>query len=211
MSTQSIEELIARSSLGTHTVRRLRDRTSAAAAEDIIKRTDRTNMHGKQFLIRVLRELDRRQGPEVMTVIDISYGDAFDFGSLGPRTNCGVPGIHHGQLADWRIRTEGIDGLHGLVRADGVAFHLDRQDACRSPIAHGISDTEMIEGAVIGGLALAAIVALAGGTAGNVAIAAAVGAGLGGAIGAHVPARRASVIRFRDLFAQVAPQPFVCP
>lgn len=201
MRAPSIDELIARSSFGRPSVTKARTRTSPAVAEEVVRRTDRTKLFGKSFLIRVLRELDRRQQPDVMTVVDILYGDPFDFGSLGPRTDCGIPGILNGQLADWRISTDGDDGLHGHVRHDGVAFHLDRRDACRSPLAHGALDTQLLSGALVGGFALAAIVALAGGKSEQVTVAAAVGAGVGGAIGASVPARRSSAIRYRDLLA----------
>lgn len=165
-------------------------------------------MHDKSFLVRLLRDFDQRLGSETMAVIDVMFEDRFDFNSLGPCSNCGIPGLNFGQLDDWRVAADdGPEGLHGLVRADGVAFHLDKQDACRNPLAHGMADTRLLRGAALGGLAFATLVALVGGKPRDVAAAGAVGVGVGGAIGGHVPARRASVIRYRDLFVPISPQP----
>lgn len=158
-------------------------------------------MHGKAFLVRVLRELDRRVGPDVMTVVDVRFDDNFDFTSLRQCSDCNLPGLPVGQRADWRVAADdGPEGLHGHVHDHGVAFHLDRVDACRSPIGHGAADTKLVSGALIGGAALATIVALASGKASTVVAAGAVGAAVGGVLGGHIPARRTSVVRYRDLF-----------
>jgi len=145
-----------------------------------------------------------------MAVVDIMFDDHFDFASLGPYSNGGIPGLPVGQLGDWRVPADdGPEGLHGHVHERSVAFHLDRQDACRNPIGHGATDTRLVPGAVIGGVALASIVALVGGRANAVAAAGAIGAGVGGTIGGHIPARRTSVVRYRDLFAPVVPPPYL--
>lgn len=167
-------------------------------------------MYGKAFLVRLLRDLDRRLGPEVMAVVDIMFDDHFDFASLGPYSNGGVPGLPVGQLGDWRVPADdGPEGLHGHVHGQGVAFHLDREDPCRDPIKHGAADTKLVPGAVIGGVTLATIVALAGGKSKDVAAAGVIGFGVGGTIGGHIPARRSSVVRYRDLFLPSPSQPLL--
>lgn len=202
MTAPTIDDLILRSSLGKPSVQRLRSRTPPTVAEEIVRRTDRTKLLGKSFLVRMLQELDRRQRDGTMTVIDISYGDAFDFGSLGARHRNALPLNAPGATADWRISCRGHAGLHGLIRADGIAFHLDGDDLCRSPSSYQL-EARVIKAALIGSLALAVAATVEGGTSSQVAAAALVGAGVGGTIAASAPAERVSIVRYHDLIASM--------
>ena len=79
----------------------------------------------KTFLIQALRQLDREHGADILTVINVRPDDPFDFASLGPCCNCGLPGISYGQARDCRYPTDGREGLHAHVYSDRHAFHLD--------------------------------------------------------------------------------------
>ena len=155
----------------------------------------------KTFLIQALRQLDREHGADVLTVINVRPDDPFDFASLGPCCNCGLPGINCGQARDCRYSTDGPEGLHAHVYGDRLAFHLDAVDACRDVVNHGVKDTRAVEGAFIGA-GIAALVAVLSDSK-SISGAALVGAAIGGALGAAAPARRQKVVEFRDVIARV--------
>ncbi len=155
----------------------------------------------KTFLVQALRQLDREHGLGALTVINVRPGDPLDVASLGPCHDCGLPGINCGQARDCRYPTDGPEGLHAHVYSDRVAFHLDAVDACRDVVNHGVKDTRAVEGALIGA-GIAAFLAALGGSK-SVGGAALTGAAIGGALGAATPARRQTVVEFRDVVARV--------
>jgi hypothetical protein len=158
-------------------------------------------LYTKTFLIQILRQFDREHGADVLTVINIRPGDPFDFASLGPCCNCGLPGISYGQARDCRYPTDGSEGLHAHVYSDRLAFHLDAVDACRDVVNHGVKDTRAVEGVLIGAGIAAFLAALSGGK--SVGAAALTGAVAGGVLGAATPARRQKIVEFRDVVARV--------
>lgn len=149
-------------------------------------------MLDKDFLIHQLRSLDGELGPTHHAEIIVRLDDHFDWSSLERCASCTLPGHPHGQERDVRFSTDGADGLHGRYFPDRVEFHLDLADACRALIDHGVKDTRLVPGAIIGGV----IGAVVGGARG-----AAIGAVAGGAIGAQVPTRNAKSFEYRELAA----------
>jgi hypothetical protein len=156
--------------------------------------------YDKNFIIDVLEQLDRAAGGRVMHVIVIPRDEPlFDFGSFGQCPDCGVPGLPHGQIADWRVAGRGDTGLHGHVFHDRVEFHLDLKNACKHPVQHALADTAVLPGAVIGGVVTAALVAILGGKDKDIATGFGVGATSGGLVGLGIPSRTARKVAFRDL------------
>lgn len=164
--------------------------------------------YGKTFILDTLEDLDRRSGGDVMNVIVIARNEPlFDFASLGECPDCGIPGLPHGQIADWRVAGRGETGLHGHVFADRIEFHLDIKNACKYPVRHALTDTAAIPGAVVGGFAGAALAALMGGKDEDIAKGFGLGAAGGGLFGLTVPARKPRKVGFRDLVTGNAPSP----
>lgn len=153
-------------------------------------------------IVEILRWLNDQLGPDRQAIVRTMLGDPMvDWRSFPEEPSCRLPGIPVGQIVDVRYSTDRDDGLHVHVFADRrVEFHVDLIDGCGQPIAHGLGETEIVKGTLVG-LAIGGLAAILTGNA-RVALAfMSVGAAGGAAIGAQIPRRTPIYYELSELLA----------
>lgn len=140
----------------------------------------------KANVTRVLRQLQQRDGDGVEPHLVIARRDwRWRTSDLVPCDAGGLPSLQPGTDHCCRVSTpDGRDGLHLAFDRDVVAIHLDRVDARRDPVGHGVDATGMVAGVGIG---LLAGLVLAAATGKPLALLGAAAAG--GALGALIARR----------------------
>lgn len=151
-------------------------------------------------IANALAVLERSIDGNKLVVLYIDQHDPVEWASFGPPT-CTIPGIDVGQVFDYRYALAGGMGMHVQGFADGhVEIHFDHTDACHAPVQHVAEDTKAVEYGLFGGLLMAGLGAIAGGSR-AAATGFALGVGGGGLLGAHTPKRRRVVIRLATLLS----------
>lgn len=149
-------------------------------------------------IANALAVLERRAQSDQLVVLHIDQYDPVLWASFG-RPTCTLPGIDVGQVFDHRYALPDGKGLHVQGFADRhIEIHLDHSDACHAPARHVAEDTKAVEYALLGGLLMAGLGAIAGGSR-AAAAGFALGAGGGGLIGANTPKRRRVVVHLATL------------
>ncbi len=151
-------------------------------------------------IVELLRGLNGELAPDAQAIIRTRRDERLvDWTSFPHRPSCDLPGLPVGQTRDFRYSTDAADGLHAHVFDDGrVEFHLDLVDGCGNPVAHGLQETEIVKGTLIG-LAVAGFIAIIAKNPRAALSLLGVGGTAGAAIGARVPRRTPVVYPLAEL------------